>query len=103
MPITSTTIITTATPVGTVDSTSEVAWLEHGPPVTYTLWTAYANSKLCNLAMTYELARRITVTDGERKKVGIYRWADMCMCMYVYMYVGTYKYMVDSKVCCAMV
>eukprot|EP00596_Hydrurales_sp_CCMP1899_P006131 CAMPEP_0119037186 /NCGR_PEP_ID=MMETSP1177-20130426/5389_1 /TAXON_ID=2985 /ORGANISM="Ochromonas sp, Strain CCMP1899" /LENGTH=205 /DNA_ID=CAMNT_0006998097 /DNA_START=440 /DNA_END=1057 /DNA_ORIENTATION=- len=46
-----------ATPNKTGDY-SYIGWLERGPDI-YTTFSAYANSKLCNLLMTLEMARRL--------------------------------------------
>ena len=53
--------------LSTSDS-KDIGWLADGPEP-YTLWAAYANSKLSNLLVTFEMARREELLMEEINKV----------------------------------
>ena len=51
----------------------EIGWVADGPEL-YTLWTAYANSKLCNMLMTLELVRQeaLEMKEGQVRSAVLY-------------------------------
>jgi NAD(P)-dependent dehydrogenase (short-subunit alcohol dehydrogenase family) len=48
---------------------SDVSWIKYGPKP-YNMWTSYANSKLCNLLMTFELSKRLKLSESSSTSTG---------------------------------